>query len=810
MYSILAISEIIKATETVWQNPEQPIQYLVYDSRKVVDAKHSLFFALKKVRNGHDFIADAYDRGIRNFVVSERSVDTEFYVGAQFLWVKDTLAALQQLAKYHREQFHKPVIGITGSNGKTVIKEWLSQLLQHDKKVYQSPKSYNSQIGVALGLWNLSEEYDCAIIEAGISEPDEMEALADMIQPQIGIFTNIGIAHASGFSSKEQKIKEKAKLFNSAEAIIFPSKYDLAPYFPSSKTLFSVGERKTDQVQVLKIEETDKLQTCIQVCYNGEITTFQIPFRDKASIENMLICLTVMLFLGYTLDTVVPLLSKLKQVEMRLQLKKGINNCSIIDDTYSNDLASLQIALDFLNQQKQHSQKTIVLSDMEGMDERLRSKLLRVMENQQLFRMILVGEGLRYLQGKLSTPIYWYRTTESLIEHMEKIDFRNESILIKGSRTYQLEQISNLLVAKSHETVLEINLKAIEGNLQKYRSLLPNNVKMMAMVKAFSYGSGSFEIANLLQFNKVDYLTVAFADEGIELRQHGIDLPIMVLSPDEQVFSQLVNHKLEPEIYSFRILHAFLSFLERRGIKNYPIHIKIDTGMHRLGFLPEEIPHLQETLLATQVVQVKSVFSHLVASGEQLQDNFTQKQIALYIDLAKDLENKLGYTLIKHIANTSAITRWPQAYLDMVRLGIGLYGVNAEHSSLQLDTVSQLKTTVTQIKSLKKGETVGYDRKGLLYRDSRIATVKIGYADGYDRRFGNGTGKMLINGHLVPTVGNICMDMCMLDVTGGNVNEEDEVLVFPNLSEAAESIGTIPYELLVNISSRVKRVYFYE
>src|SRR5690606_6939786 len=341
-----------------------------------------------------------------------------------------------------------------------------------------------------------------------------------------------------------------------------------------------------------------------------EITTFQIPFRDKASIENMLICLTVMLFLGYTLDTVVPLLSKLKQVEMRLQLKKGINNCSIIDDTYSNDLASLQIALDFLNQQKQHSQKTIVLSDMEGMDERLRSKLLRVMENQQLFRMILVGEGLRYLQGKLSTPIYWYRTTESLIEHMEKIDFRNESILIKGSRTYQLEQISNLLVAKSHETVLEINLKAIEGNLQKYRSLLPNNVKMMAMVKAFSYGSGSFEIANLLQFNKVDYLTVAFADEGIELRQHGIDLPIMVLSPDEQVFSQLVNHKLEPEIYSFRILHAFLSFLERRGIKNYPIHIKIDTGMHRLGFLPEEIPHLQETLLATQVVQVKSVFSH--------------------------------------------------------------------------------------------------------------------------------------------------------------------------------------------------------
>src|SRR5690606_7264217 len=405
------------------------------------------------------------------------------------------------------------------------------------------------------------------------------------------------------------------------------------------------------------------------------------------------------------------------------------------------------------------------LSDMEGMDERLRSKLLRVMENQQLFRMILVGEGLRYLQGKLSTPIYWYRTTESLIEHMEKIDFRNESILIKGSRTYQLEQISNLLVAKSHETVLEINLKAIEGNLQKYRSLLPNNVKMMAMVKAFSYGSGSFEIANLLQFNKVDYLTVAFADEGIELRQHGIDLPIMVLSPDEQVFSQLVNHKLEPEIYSFRILHAFLSFLERRGIKNYPIHIKIDTGMHRLGFLPEEIPHLQETLLATQVVQVKSVFSHLVASGEQLQDNFTQKQIALYIDLAKDLENKLGYTLIKHIANTSAITRWPQAYLDMVRLGIGLYGVNAEHSSLQLDTVSQLKTTVTQIKSLKKGETVGYERNGLLYRDSRIATVKIGYADGYDLRFGNNTEKMLINVYLVPTFGNICMKMCMLDVT---------------------------------------------
>ncbi|NGM64046.1 bifunctional UDP-N-acetylmuramoyl-tripeptide:D-alanyl-D-alanine ligase/alanine racemase [Sphingobacterium sp. SGR-19] len=808
MYTLASILPYIHTKRQLVHNAEQPIYDLAYDSRKIRNAGYSLFFALKNVRDGHTFIPDAYQKGVRAFVVSHDDIDTSLYPDASFFWVDDVLSALQELARYHRKKFKKPVIGITGSNGKTIVKEWLAQLLQEDKKVYQSPKSYNSQLGVALSLWNLSDDYDCAIIEAGISLPGEMDHLQAMICPDIGIMTNIGVAHADGFASKTLKITEKLKLFKHTKNVIFPSRYGFEEYLPAETSMFTFGEGDMDEVKVLRIEERRDGCSSIQVSYRQEIVTFTVPFVDKASIENVLICLTTLLFLDYPLDTILHKLGRLRPLEMRLQLKKGRNNCSIIDDTYSNDLASLQIALDFLDQQQQHKKKTLILSDMDGLNDHLEAKLLSILRQQNLNRIIMVGKSLSRLQDKLGTILVFFDSTEELMRNLGNMVFENESILIKGSRRFHLEDVSKLLVAKSHETVLEINLSALEHNLQVYRSMLPLNVKLMVMVKAFSYGSGSYEVANLLQFNKVDYLTVAFADEGVELRQHGIDLPIMVLSPDEQVFESLLTSNLEPEIYSFRILRALIDFLRIRKQKAFPVHIKIDTGMHRLGFLPDEMDELTTLLSAAPEIKVKTVFSHLVASGNKQHDDFTIQQISLFSSSADKLEEMLGYRVFRHIANTSGIVNWPSAYMDMVRLGIGLYGVDMD-GKLTLEQVSELKTTITQIKKLPAGATVGYDRKGLLSRPSRIATVKIGYADGYSRRFGGGVGEMSINGQRARTVGSICMDMCMLDVTDIAAQELDEVVVFPDLTEAAQRIGTIPYELLVNIAARVKRVYFY-
>lgn len=809
MYTLASILSDIPYIKIATSDPDMPILSLAYDSRKIRSGSESLFFALKNIRDGHEFIADAYQKGVRSFVISRIDFDIATFPNANFIWVADVLAAMQALVKQHRLRYTKPTIAITGSNGKTVVKEWLTQLLQPENKVYQSPKSYNSQLGVALSLWNLTDDYDYTLIEAGISLPGEMALLEDMIKPTIGIFTNIGVAHSSGFETKEQKIKEKLLLFKDAEHLIFSSKYPIRPFIPAGVKAFSFGEELDDDVRIRAVDQHSLGTTNISLSYQGDELSIALPFNDKASIENILLCLTTLLFLGYPLTALSQHVSKVKAVEMRLHLNKGKNNCSIIDDSYSNDIASLQIALDFLHQQQQHNRKTLILSEMEGMNDKLKTKLSDLLEAQHLDRVILVGDELTYLKDILPTNVQLFSSTKALEEVLENIDFYDESVLIKGSRAYHLEDISKLLVAKSHETVLEINLHALEHNLQQYRSVLAPHVKMMVMVKAFSYGSGSFEVANLLQYNKVDYLTVAFADEGAELRQHGINLPIMVLSPDEQTFESLLQHHLEPEIYSFRILNAFIRFLRAKNVKAFPVHIKIDTGMHRLGFLPADVRPLIALLKDCAEVRIQTVFSHLVASGDRKHDAFTQQQIDYYLDVAAQLKLSLGYDFIAHIANTSAIVDWKSAHLDMVRLGIGLYGFDMGTGGLALEEVGQLRTTITQIKNLKAGDTVGYDRQGVLLRDSRIATVKIGYADGYDRRFGNGVGQMMVKGSLVPTVGHICMDMCMIDVTDVSAVEEDEVLVYPDLKVAAVAIGTIPYELLVNVSSRVKRMYFY-
>lgn len=811
MYTIKFICEVLKVTAFKSNDLSSKISELVYDSRKVNNPEESLFFALKATRDGHDFIPDAYEKGIRTFVISNSISFLNDKTDVNVILVSDVLEFMQTLVTYHRKQFNIPIIGITGSNGKSIVKAWLYQLLVPEKKVYQSPKSYNSQLGVALSLWNLGPQYDLALIEAGISEPGEMEKLQQMIQPTIGIFTNIGVAHSQNFESKQEKLAEKIKLFKFVDALITGSDYLDKEMVNPDVRMVSWGKSDHDQVQLIS-EDRSGNSSKLKVRIGEVICICQVPFTDRASIENIMSCIATMYYLGYDAETVVERIQGLKPLEMRLQLKKGINHSSIIDDSYSNDLASLKISLEFLNQQNQHSKKTLILSEMEGLaeSEKVQQKLVSLLNSSQLQRFIWVGTDYDWLNNIYIETKTSFENTESLLSHFTELDFHNESILVKGARKFLFERVVQRLALRSHGTVLEINLNAISNNLMLYRSLIPKGVKLMAMVKAFSYGSGSFEVANLLQFSKVDYLTVAFADEGVELRNAGITLPIMVLSPDRDTFQTLLQHNLEPEIYSMSFLEEFIGFLKENNIHGFNIHLKLDTGMHRLGFFPAEIKTVIDKLKNQDQVHVQSFFTHLVASGDPNQDDFTLQQIKSYRTAAQELEEGLGYTFIKHVANTSAIVRWPEAHMDMVRLGIGLYGVDMDRNFSNLEQVSSLKTTVTQIKELPAGETVGYDRKGVLSKDSKIATVKIGYADGYSRRFGNSVGKMQINGQLVSTVGNICMDMCMLDITGQDVQVGDEVIVFPSLMESAKAIGTIPYELLVNISSRVKRVYYYE
>lgn len=813
MYSIADISEIIGPKRSIIVNGQCIIQNLIYDTRKIVNAETGLFFALVNRRDGHEFIMDAYSKGIRNFVLQDDFQQELVLQDANILWVADTFLALQAIAGHQRMQFKSPVLGITGSNGKTIVKEWLFQLLSPEYKIYRSPKSYNSQLGVALSLWELNDQYNFAIIEAGISEVGEMAKLQHMIRPTHGILTNIGVAHKAGFDSKEEKIAEKLKLFTDAEVLIYPKKYLEHIYMPSQLYKFAWGEDESCQLEVYSVKKENDQATLLSLCFSRQFFTVKIPFVDQASIENAISCIAVMITFGYDFKTIAERIATLQPMEMRLELKKGKHNSSIIDDSYSNDLVALQIALDFLKQQKQNTRKVLILSDIPGVelhDEKSISKLKRLIDASDLTDLIFIGPILSQLPAQFSLPVTSYPDTASFIEDFKHIEYSNVTILIKGARDYHFEQISKRLVAKSHDTILEINLNALEHNLNIYRGLLPAGVKLMAMVKAFSYGSGSFEIANLLQFNHVDYLTVAFADEGVDLRNGGITLPIVVMSPDENAFDAIVQHKLEPEIYSFRILGSFLRYLELHQLKNFPVHIKVDTGMHRLGFMPDEIDDLLAVLKNQEAMKVQSVFSHLASAGNKVDHAFTENQIHLLDIFTTKLKQELGYSFIRHIAATSGIDLWPSAYFDMVRLGIGLYGIDMDRDDLPVREVSVLKTNVTQIKSLAATETVGYNRAGVLNRASRIATIKIGYADGYDRRFGNGVGKMSINGQVVRTIGNICMDMCMLDVTDIDVNEEDEVIVYPDLKEAALAIGTIPYELLVNISQRVKRVYFYE
>ncbi len=804
-------------------NPEFFISSVSIDSRMIFDPASSLFFALKTERNdGHRYIADLVHAGVRAFVVSNYSEEFLKYANCSFVVVPDTLKALQKLAAWNRSQFDVPVVGITGSNGKTIVKEWLFELLR-SHAVVRSPKSYNSQVGVPLSVWNMNADYELAIFEAGISKPGEMQYLQEIIRPTIGILTNIGEAHQENFRTKQEKLEEKLKLFASCNTLIYCKDQSLADSViinsGMNQTMKLFAWSFTDQSADLNFR-IEEIGTGVELATDFEGKTYRIalPFQDAASLENAGHCLAFILSQHYANSAVLESFRNIQPLAMRLEMKEGINNCLLINDYYNSDINSIQIALAFLNNHARapYLSKTVILSDIQQSgisDEQLYQEVARLLQMNNTSHLIGIGPRIRKQAALFELPATFYDSTEQFLESFQPGKFHQDCLLLKGARDFRFERISSVLQKKYHQTVLEIDLNALIGNLNCFRSLIRPETRIMVMVKAFSYGSGMAEIARILQFHKVDYLAVAVADEGVELRQAGIDLPILVMNPEEHSFENMIEFRLEPNIYSEEIFESFRKVLQQNAVVRYPVHLKLDTGMHRLGFDPEEeIERLIEKLTGQEQMVVRSVFSHLAGANEEIHDEFTVGQVQQFLKSSSMITEKLHYKVFRHILNSAGIERFPQFQFEMVRLGIGLYGVSACNNK-QIKSISRLKTSVSQIRKIPAGQTVGYSRKGVIARDSEIAVLPIGYADGYDRRLSNGAGKVYIKGQVAPIIGNICMDMCMIDVTGLQVSVGDEVELMGEhvlLSDIADSIGTIPYEILTGISQRVKRVYLQE
>lgn len=802
---------------------ELVIRHLLIDSRRLSDPSKTLFFALVGERHdGHNFIPDLYERGVRAFVVSKEP--TENLTEAVFIKVENTQSALQTVAAKWRAQFDYQVIGITGSNGKTIVKEWLFQLLDPDRSVVRSPKSYNSQVGVPLSVWEMDGSHDIALIEAGISQPGEMINLQKIIKPEIGLFTNLGTAHDEHFSDQHQKAREKLDLFQSVETLVYCADHEVLKNeiaeFPFEGTrFFTWSRRQKADLQIGKVEVRNE-STDLQAVFANDFIRVSIPFTDEASIENAIHCWAIMLHLGYSNDVIALRLAELVPVAMRLELKQGINDCSVINDSYNLDLQSIRIALDFLNQQQQHPIRTVILSDIlqsGRTDDELYDEVAKMLVDNKVDRLIGIGGSISAMAEKFNPDSAFYLNTESFLDQYEPELFHNETILLKGARTFGFEAISRLLQQKTHQTVLEIELGAMVHNLNFFRSKLEPNTKIMAMVKAFSYGSGTFEIANMLQYHHVDYLAVAYVDEGVELRKAGIRVPIMVMNPEEQSYDVMIRYQLEPEIYSQRVLTLLQAAIERQKgalSEPLPVHVKLNTGMNRLGFTEEGLPELIMRLKNNPLVTVASVFSHLAGSESMVQDGFTHSQIELFTKMHRTIQAQFTHPISRHILNSSGILRFPEAQFEMVRLGIGLYGVSSEPRYKEnLLPVSTLKSHISQIHHLKPGDTVGYGRMEKVTTNMTIATIPVGYADGLGREHGNRVGKMMVNDMPAPIVGNVCMDMCMIDISGIPAEEGDEVIVFGagySLEEFAVNANKITYEVLTGISTRVKRVYYQE
>jgi alanine racemase len=817
VYSLHKVAEVTRGS--LAGKDDQHISQLLTDSRSTTSTS-SLFFALVgKQHNGHRFIAELYNRGVRAFIISE-DIDIKQFPAAGFIKVGNTLAALQDLARYHRMNFTCEILAITGSNGKTIVKEWLHHCLSDKYIITRSPKSYNSQVGVPLSLWLLDKETQLGLIEAGISMPGEMEKLSDIIMPDTGIFTNIGEAHQENFTSMEQKVIEKLRLFKGSRTIIYCADHEIISTNIENNSLlknkkllsWSIKGKGKVNAQVISKESSVAI---LNITFENHSFPVKIPFSDDASIENAMHCITYMISKEISDEIIMAKTRDFPPVAMRLEQKSAINNCTLINDSYNSDLNSLSIALDVLNRQVQHKNKTLILSDIlqSGKEQsELYRQVSSLVKQKRVTRIIGIGAVISRHSSLFSVPGSFYETTETFIANFEASEFNNEAILLKGSRSFEFENIAALLEQKKHTTRVEINLNALTHNLNYFRSLLNPGTRTMVMVKALSYGSGRHEIASVLQFQRVDYLGVAIADEGVSLRNSGINIPVMVMNPEAESFDSIIQHRLEPEIYNFRMLELFSKSVLRNQENYYPVHIKIDTGMHRLGFLPEETEKLCNILSRDKKIHVISVFSHLAGSDEEQFDDFTISQIELFSTISMKIINSLGYPVIRHILNTSGIERFPYAQFDMVRLGIGLYGITSTDQK-NLKNVSTLKSTILQIKPVTPGETVGYGRRGKPSKPSRIAIVPVGYADGINRRLSNGNGVFMVNSKPAPVIGNICMDMTMIDITGIEAEEGDEVIIFGEtntLSEIARKLRTIPYEVLTGISERVKRVYYYE
>lgn len=822
IYSISEIAKVLKIKEV--HNPDLSISHLLTDSREVFNPEQTLFFALKTPNNdGHKFVDELYILGVRNFVVQTIEPEWKNLKGINLLHVKDSLLALQKVATFHREHFNIPVIAITGSNGKTIVKEWIYQMLGSEKNITRSPRSYNSQLGVPLSVWQLNENSELGLFEAGISMPNEMTRLQKIIQPTIGVFTNIGDAHQENFRDLKQKCLEKLELFVNCDVIICEEGNKLldecldATCLSQKSFTWSYNNRSASPLLILKVDKQE-VRSFITYSFLGLPFTVELPFTDDASIENVTSTIAVALYLTSSLEMIQQKVKELEPVAMRLDVRRGKNNNIIVNDTYNSDINSLKIALSFLGQQSAEDspKRTLILSDIlqSGFsDEALYKSVSDLADSANIGRIIGIGHHISDQQKLFANiPHIFFDSTEDFISSGIWNEFHEETILLKGSRNFEFERITELIEQKNHETVLDISLDAILHNFKFYRSRMKPETKIICMVKADAYGSGSEEVAKVLQYHKCDYFAVAIAEEGVALRKAGIKTPIMVLNPEVAGFNQLFESYLEPEVYNFRILDAFIKEAQRRGISGFPIHIKMDTGMHRLGFAEEDLPLLIERLKSQQALKVKSTFSHLAASESWAFDEFTTDQITLFKKLASMLQNGLNYPIWRHILNSAGIERFPDEQMDMVRLGISLYGISA--SGLDgLRNVCTLKTSILQIKHLKKGETVGYGRRGDLDHDASIATIRIGYADGISRQFGNRNGHVLVKGHMVPIIGNICMDLSMIEITGLDIKEGDEVVFFGDelsVVDQAKKINTIPYEVLTSVSSRVRRIYFRE
>ena len=801
------------------------IDWLLTDSRSLSFPEATLFFALTTKRNsGAHYIKELYQRGVRNFVVSRSDypeVEALNITDANILLVSNPLAALQKLAQTHRKQFQIPVIGITGSNGKTVVKEWLHQLLSPDRIIVRSPRSYNSQIGVPLSVWQLHHDAELAIFEAGISQPGEMEALRDIIRPTIGILTNIGGAHQENFFSRQVKCMEKLTLFRDSDVIIYNADDEFINNCVNNSVLAtrSMAWSRKDGERPLYISKVDKGEenTTITYRYLDMVNHFTLPFVDDASIENSLHCLAVCCYLMVAPEEISKRMAHLEPVAMRLEVKEGKNGCLLINDSYNSDLTSLDLALDFLYRRSQDKQlkRTLILSDILETGQKARilyRQVCQLLKNRGIERIIGVGSEISSCEDEFSIERAFFPTTAELIKAIDsrKLKLDHEIILIKGARKFGFDELTEVLEMKVHETILEVNLGALVKNLNYYRSLLKPETKMVCMVKASAYGAGSIEVARTLQEHQVDYLAVAVADEGADLRKAGITSNILIMNPEMTAFKTMFDYKLEPEVYSFHWLEALIDAAEKEGITHYPIHIKLDTGMHRLGFDPSEIPALIRRLKNQNALIVRSVFSHFVGSDSEEFDAFTCRQMNTFLKAANELQAAFSHKILRHICNSAAIERFPGIQLDMVRLGLGLYGVNPITDAI-MNNVCTLKTTILQTHDVPADETVGYSRRGHLSRPSRIAAIPIGYADGLNRHLGNGRCYCLVNGQKAPYVGNICMDVCMIDVTDIDCKEGDKVEIFGDnlpVTVLSDALDTIPYEVLTSLSDRVKRIYF--